>query len=472
MKKTRKSLSKSIILSCCMFIFVLCFAQAGIAYMGYNHILYHRYNIYMRDLLYFVHAEIDRDDLENCINTGKKSGKYEELQVLLDKIKDSYDIHFIYIVKPLNAEEKDNLQYVISGMSTEEKKNHPEYTVELNELTGTEYSSELAKKYQDCMKSREEVLFFRTDTDLSMDYSGVLPLLNSKNEPFALLAVDIEVSEIKQALHRFVQLSMGITVGIGAVFVSLWMLWLRKRVLKPIQDLEVSVNDFAEKSRNGAGLDTLVMQMPDLRIKDEMEALSRSILKMSEDVTGYAKSLLQAEGEVERMKNRVSRMGVLAYKDALTQVKNKTSYDEEKALLDQDIQDGTAQFAIVMIDLNHLKKMNDTYGHEHGNDYIQLSCRMISVVFAGSSVFRIGGDEFVVVLKNQEYEKREKLVEILREDFEMTSSAEELEPWERASAAIGMAVYEKGKDSSVEDVFKRADVLMYENKKAMKAGRE
>lgn len=472
MKKTKKSLSRSLILSCCLFIIVLCFAQAGMGYLGYNQILYHRYHVYMRDLLQFVNAEIDRDDLENCINTGEKSEKYEELQVLLDKIKDIYDIHFIYIVIPLNTEEKDNIQYVISSMSTEDKKDHPDYAVELNELSGTEYSPEIAKKYQDCMKSSEEVIYFRSDTDLAADYSGVLPLLNSRKEPFALLAVDIEVAEIKDALHFFVRLSMGATAGLGVVFVALWIMWLRRRVVKPIQDLENGVNDFAEKSRMGTSLESLVLELPEIHTEDEMEVLYHAILQMSEDITGYAESLLQAEGEVEQMKTRVSRMGVIAYKDALTQVKNKASYDEEKTLLDKDIKDGNAQFAIVMIDLNHLKKMNDTYGHEHGNDYIQLSCRMICVIFSHSPVFRVGGDEFVVILKDSDYGRRDRLVQILREDFEMTSAAEELEPWERASAAMGMAIYEPGKDTCVDDVFKRADVLMYENKKAMKAGRE
>lgn len=472
MKINRKSLSKSIILSCCVFILILCFAHTAIGYLGYNQILYRRYNVYMRDLLQLVNSEIDGDDLENCINTGKKSEKYEQLQMFLDKIKEHYDVHFIYVVKPLNTEKKDNLEYIISGISRDDKKHHPEYKVELNEMAGTEYSSELAKKYLDCMKSSNKVVFFRTDTELSKDYSGVLPLLNSKKEPYALLAVDMDVSEMKKALHNFVQISMAFTTILSLVFVSLWLFWLKKRVIRPVQDLENGVNEFAKKSRNGTALESLVMKLPEIHTGDEMEMLYNAVLSMSEDITGYAESLLQAEGEVERMKSRVSRMGALAYKDALTQVKNKTSYDEESQLLEQDIADGSAQFAIVMIDLNHLKKMNDTYGHEHGNDYIQLSCRMICVVFSHSPVFRVGGDEFVVILKDSDYGRRDKLVEILREDFEMTSTADELEPWERASAAIGMAIYEKGKDTCVEDVFKRADVLMYENKKAMKAGRE
>ncbi|MBR1740717.1 MAG: GGDEF domain-containing protein [Lachnospiraceae bacterium] len=271
---------------------------------------------------------------------------------------------------------------------------------------------------------------------------------------------------------RFMLMGIGGTVFVGGISVTLWLVWLEKRVIEPIQTLEKGVLDFAEKTRNGAKLEKMVLDIPEISTGDEIESLYHSLRQMSEDIMNYAERLSQATDEVESMKTRISRMGILAYKDALTQVKNKASYDEEKLLTDQEIAEGTAEFAVLMIDLNHLKRMNDTYGHEHGNSYIQLSCRMICVVFAHSPVFRIGGDEFVVILKKGDYEKRERLLEILREDFDMTSHAEELEPWERASAAMGLAVYDKEKDTCVDDVFKRADERMYENKKAMKGMRE
>ena len=80
-------------------------------------------------------------------------------------------------------------------------------------------------------------------------------------------------------------------------------------------------------------------------------------------------------------------------------------------------------------------------------------------------MFRIGGDEFVVILENEDYEQVEKLVA----EFNRLQKREKKEPWKRVSAAIGYALYDETKDESVEDAFSRADKAMYTRKREMKA---
>jgi diguanylate cyclase (GGDEF)-like protein len=122
-----------------------------------------------------------------------------------------------------------------------------------------------------------------------------------------------------------------------------------------------------------------------------------------------------------------------------------------------------------MIDLNDLKVTNDTLGHERGDDIIVGLCRIVQCVFTKSSIYRIGGDEFVVIsekedLKNiQQLEERfvdmiDKSTKAARQDFAI-------------SAAIGVAIYNSKVDNNVEDTFKRADAAMYKNKKTMKEPR-
>ena len=96
----------------------------------------------------------------------------------------------------------------------------------------------------------------------------------------------------------------------------------------------------------------------------------------------------------------------------------------------------------------------------------------ICIIFDHSPVFRIGGDEFVVLMENRDYENRDKLIHELKTAFELTSSDETKEPWERYSAAIGVAIYDSQQDKTMNDVFKRADELMYQDKQASKMARE
>ena len=85
-----------------------------------------------------------------------------------------------------------------------------------------------------------------------------------------------------------------------------------------------------------------------------------------------------------------------------------------------------------------------------------------------SPVFRIGGDEFVVVLKGSDFSIVYSLIANFKHELFMLEKNESLQPWEKISAAIGFAEYDKSKDKNVADVFKRADQKMYEDKKEMK----
>ena len=161
-------------------------------------------------------------------------------------------------------------------------------------------------------------------------------------------------------------------------------------------------------------------------------------------------------------------MSQTAYKDALTSVGNKAAYNRELENLAQDIELKNVLFAIVMIDINNLKYINDTFGHEAGDKYIKGCCGIICKTYRHSPVFRIGGDEFVVVLKNRDYVKRFMLYTKIGMSFMQAYGKNSKKPWERYSASVGMAEYELG-DESAEAVFKRADALMYENKMQFKA---
>ncbi|MBR1750941.1 MAG: GGDEF domain-containing protein [Ruminococcus sp.] len=153
-----------------------------------------------------------------------------------------------------------------------------------------------------------------------------------------------------------------------------------------------------------------------------------------------------------------------AYKDGLTGVKNKMAYLEALAELESTVESGEiTEYGVVVFDVNELKTINDTLGHEVGDEYIKSACRIICRQFDHSPVFRIGGDEFVAILKGGDYAKREELVSAFRETIENNV--------ENGSVVVasGLAVYDSSTDSSYNDVFKRADESMYEQKRALKA---
>lgn len=166
---------------------------------------------------------------------------------------------------------------------------------------------------------------------------------------------------------------------------------------------------------------------------------------------------------MERMRKYVGAMQKQAYQDELTAVKNVAAYDRKVYDLNQKIAAGQAAFAVVMVDLNQLKDVNDRFGHEKGNIALQRLCQAVCRIYKHSPVYRIGGDEFVVILEGEDYAQRDALFEKVRA-FEHIRDLSAAQPWAQLATSVGMAVYDKTRDAAYQAVFNRADTKMYEQK--------
>ncbi|WP_050008230.1 EAL domain-containing protein [Butyrivibrio sp. WCE2006] len=178
------------------------------------------------------------------------------------------------------------------------------------------------------------------------------------------------------------------------------------------------------------------------------------LLGLSQDVTD---AMLIKHEYVERLAEAYNQANI----DSLTGVKNKNAYQEEEKKLNLLIKEDKApEFAITILDVNDLKKINDTKGHKAGDEYILDACRMICRIFKFSPVYRVGGDEFTVISQGDDYRDIEKLVESISEHNEKAITAGGI------VIACGMSKF--AKDPNVDAVFMRADKNMYDNKNNLK----
>ena len=125
------------------------------------------------------------------------------------------------------------------------------------------------------------------------------------------------------------------------------------------------------------------------------------------------------------------------------------------------------EFAIGVFDCDDLKQINDKYGHDKGNVYLKNSSHLISRVFQHSEVYRVGGDEFIIILQNEDYLNRKSLEKtFIEKSKEICAFAKE--EWEKIKVSVGIARYDSEIDKTVQDVIIHADHLMYENKRERK----
>ena len=180
---------------------------------------------------------------------------------------------------------------------------------------------------------------------------------------------------------------------------------------------------------------------------DEIQELSEGIAVMAQTTQSY-----------------ISRIKQMARTDGLTGLRNKTCYYEEVRRLEKDDSEKRSPYAVVVMDLNSLKKTNDNYGHMTGDKLIREAGAFISRIFGADCIFRIGGDEFVAILFGETFENRMSLCRKFEE--EMDGEIPGLSGL-RLSISYGMASY--GEDGTeYEALFRAADGKMYEKKKQMK----
>lgn len=166
----------------------------------------------------------------------------------------------------------------------------------------------------------------------------------------------------------------------------------------------------------------------------------------------------------ERNENRLAKALMLANKDPLTGVRSRAAFETAKNEMDYRINSGdnTLKFAVVECDTNNLKEVNDALGHEAGDEMLITCCRRICDICHHSEVYRIGGDEFVALLMDEDYENRAEILKQLREVGS--------QPY--YSFATGIKTYSASHDKNFEAVYVSADYEMFAHKEAMKKERK
>lgn len=157
----------------------------------------------------------------------------------------------------------------------------------------------------------------------------------------------------------------------------------------------------------------------------------------------------------------------LAYTDVLSGLGNSTAYKECTDNINKQIRSGEkTAFSVIVIDINDLKKVNDNYGHEMGDALIKDAVSVLKKVWR-KNTYRIGGDEFAVVLMNADGEKTQKDIVLFEEEMEAFRKHNSDKIY-YLQMAVGAAVYDGETDGEYADVFRRADSIMYEDKKEKK----
>lgn len=258
--------------------------------------------------------------------------------------------------------------------------------------------------------------------------------------PFAIVVPTNEITIPLQALMGHLSGSSSLLILLLLPFLFYWLI---RHIITPLKQLTIASQKIAD-----GDLDVKI----DYVSNDEIGLLAENFRQ-----TACA------------LKERIDYINHLTYTDTLTKIHNSTAYNEAVLNLDTQINVGDVSFAIVIMDLNDLKKMNDTFGHGAGDVLLQDAAQIMKKTFGSEYLYRIGGDEFVAILTDDAIERREELLERFKEEIDRFNRSPGKHYEQDLRIARGMALYDSSQDSSFADVFQRADDLMYQNKQELKS---
>ena len=291
-------------------------------------------------------------------------------------------------------------------------------------------------------------------------YSAYSPIFDSKGNVAGMVAVDFNSQWYEEQVARQVRIivlsSILCIIGGGGI-----VLLFTRKMHERFQKLSKEMGKMTDEVERLAEELSLTTEFQSVDAEQSTNPKKENRPSSADFLQEFDDKLKSVRKE---LKDYIAKAHTMAYTDVLTGIGNRNAYFEAIDRLTKKIGKGEADFAVAIFDINGLKNANDEYGHECGDIMIRSASEILKAFFPPESLFRIGGDEFVVLL---EYTTAEK----------MTSIFEHLAPQVEARVIVrnditALLAISKGyslftpEDKSVDEVFQRADHLMYEDKAA------
>ena len=386
---------------------------------------------FFSDTIYNCRRMVYKDDQERFLDTFRKEN-------LLDAVKNdrSFTLNYRLIIngvpchynlKSIRGTGPDD-KYIIIGVRNVDEEVRREQAAAAESETFSQIAKALASRY-------EVIYYIETDTDSYTEYSS--------SEQYAKLGIS------KQ----------------GEKFFDLTQLEIKERIYPEdcaILQSEMRRDRFLENLRVNGSLSLTYRLM----LSGRPQYVSLMAVQPKNDPHHVVIGVLNIDAAKRREISYREALGNaidLANHDALTSVRNKHAYGNYEREMDMKITEKrNPQFAVAIFDINGLKTVNDNFGHIAGDEYIKSACVIVCRTFKHSPVFRIGGDEFAVIMTGEDFENCEKLMKQIENHVRENS--------ERGLVTLagGFSVFDSGTDTCTKDVFSRADNAMYTNKKMFK----
>ena len=380
---------------------------------------------------------LDGDVLETLTPEDEGTPGYERVMRTLAYFQDNIELEYIYCIRNMG-----NRNFVFGLDPTVED---PGEFGQPIVYTDALYAASLGTPAVDEIAYEDEWGTF---------YSAYSPVFNSRGEVAGIVAVDFssEWYEKQLATLRRTTAVVGLVSMIagGAIVVS-----ATARGRRRLRRVNIQMNDLA------GNVEELLEEIGKIPGRRRRKTVTKPSVRRpeGEDIDALGEKILSMQQE---LKTQIELVREQAYHDGLTGVLNTASYLDTVRELDSRIRAGEAAFAVAVIDLNSLKNINDDIGHEAGDIALTDTATALTQVFGEDNVYRIGGDEYIAIMKTAGEPEMKRYFAMLDETLMIMNYTKK--PYGMPLAlSKGYAVLQEG-DEDFRTVFRRADQMMYRDK--------
>lgn len=245
---------------------------------------------------------------------------------------------------------------------------------------------------------------------------------------------------------------------------------VRQELLKLITTIKDEHDDSSDGLSDYLGLlssfaDNLAGSEPPEKLAAEVQTVMESTLSTELSQRKFELQMSGLMEEVDTLRKQLAQIREESLTDALTGIANRKAFDQELELLFQNSVENKSSFCVVISDIDHFKKFNDTYGHLVGDKVLRfVSSTIKSCVKGKDMAARYGGEEFTLILPDTDMSGAEVVAEQIRKAISVNTLRDKNrnEDYGKITISLGIGQFQQGESSN--NLLKRADQALYRAK--------
>ncbi len=286
MKKIRRKLSHKLVLGFILLGTLICAASVSISYVNYKTAVEKQYN----DTAYRIAAAalsyIDGDDVARYLDTGETDEAYEVMGQHISRIRTNMEANYIYVA----GVEELELTYVYDADNPTD--DYEPFKLGDKGTINPKFREETAEILEKGIRSDN---YFYSHSQFGYNTSAIVPIYSSDGAVVAILGVEVAMEALQNMLLRFILMTLAASAALTALFITAYLFYLRRSVIKPIRIMTEEAESFIQN-------ETLISEKLQLiKTGDEIEQMARAVHQLEVDINDYINDLTLVTAERERI---------------------------------------------------------------------------------------------------------------------------------------------------------------------------